>query len=546
MKRLKQMTNEEYYNYLKERFIKKYKRNQRSIKRKISKYKETFKISQYVTNYDKEYRNNNKIFCLKFTRDGIKVVCLLKEFWNDIKNYIPKTITSLEVPFELIKDDINYLNNFLNLKYLTINDELNEENIKLLYDNTNIREIYTKDLNDYYRYYYKKDFSVAKMDFKVILVTYKDLIIKNKNYISKNKNMIDKFLFYKEIIEDKILTIETYDLEENRIKKILDLIDINCLSKIIIDVYSKNYFGTDFSYFNDVAQKKDLRFRYNGHTETDIESFKNYTESLKWYKEIINESNLSPVEKVMFAYDIMKSFEYKENIKDKKASRQPHKVIESGDIVCVGYCELLKEILNDIDENIKVGDFATFCYDKDDKPLGGHERNIIQIDDEKYDIHGIFTLDVTWDSVKNSEQENLDNNYTALDLYRYFLIPTCDYIKIFPYDNIPMILCKYLNIPHKNDKKYSYVDCYNIYFNEDLKSKKITEEKTKEYLGAKELPKKVFNEILYNVRLAEGYSHEQALKEVEKVNRINNKIINIENEENTLTIEKKLTKKKEI
>ena len=38
----------------------------------------------------------------------------------------------------------------------------------------------------------------------------------------------------------------------------------------------------------------------------NYEEYKGLYEAVKYYRRLINENNLSPVEKVMYAYDIMK------------------------------------------------------------------------------------------------------------------------------------------------------------------------------------------------------------------------------------------------
>ena len=50
-------------------------------------------------------------------------------------------------------------------------------------------------------------------------------------------------------------------------------------------------------------------------------------------------------------------------------------------------------------------------FTKEDKPtnIEGHARNIIKIDDDKYNIHGIFVADSTWD---NDLEKDLYNNST--------------------------------------------------------------------------------------------------------------------------------------
>lgn len=92
------------------------------------------------------------------------------------------------------------------------------------------------------------------------------------------------------------------------------------------------------------------------------ENFRGLVESMKWYREIINEYPLSPVEKLAFAYDILKTFEYNESSIDTSESRHPDLIINTGHIVCSGYTNMLKEIFRDLDPNVLVGSFGVTCY----------------------------------------------------------------------------------------------------------------------------------------------------------------------------------------
>ena len=78
----------------------------------------------------------------------------------------------------------------------------------------------------------------------------------------------------------------------------------------------------------------DLKIIYDIN-EVDYEEYKGLYETIKYYRMLINENNLSPVEKVMYAYDIMKTFPYNESKKDVYDSRDPHRIVETGNIVCV-------------------------------------------------------------------------------------------------------------------------------------------------------------------------------------------------------------------
>ena len=537
--------NEEEFNiYLKEQFFKNYKKKLKRIRRKISSYKDYFKIESYSFSFDenkmnREYQKMLKKMNLNYTLNGIRILYPLQEFWNDIKDYIPKTIEILEVPFCLIKDDLSFLNNFSNLKTLVVNEFLSKEDLMLIYEKTNIRDIQTNSLIEYREFYKEEDFAIAKLNKCTSFVIYDDLIIRKKDTYKSKRSFYDK-LFNKNIIQEEIekdtiydISINSYDLDNNKIKRLFKLCENININKLVIDIYSSDYWDNDFSFLEELDSKFNLSLKYGGYEKVTLEEFKSLVYSINWYKEIINESDLSPVEKVMFAFDIVKSFKYKDNLENKSDSREVHKIIETGNIVCVGYCRLLKLILNNLDDNIKCGSLDISCLDEDTMSCFGHERSIVKIDDDKYNIHGIYTLDATWDSVSDEVEKIVGNNYTGLDLYRYFLIPVCDYVNTFPNDSIPEIFMLYLDNFNESNKKNTLFREYNYIFNNNYKindsDKIISEDEIRRYLDIKRISLEKFNDILYNVRIAEGYTMEEAIKEIEKVNVINKIMITIEN-----------------
>ena len=63
-------------------------------------------------------------------------------------------------------------------------------------------------------------------------------------------------------------------------------------------------------------------------------------DSIDYYKDVINNSNSSNLEKIMLAYDIVKSFPYKERKDNLRIPREVATIIKDGNIVCVGYSQL--------------------------------------------------------------------------------------------------------------------------------------------------------------------------------------------------------------
>ena len=169
---------------------------------------------------------------------------------------------------------------------------------------------------------------------------------------------------------------------------------------------------------------KNLKIRFKN--STDILTHKEFKEMYNKLNEIIEfvkHYNLSPLERVMLVYDIVKSNKYRqEKRKDScNISRNLNQILNSNKIVCVGFANLLDYLLInlDIDSNI-----ITLQY-KNKK--SGHERNYIHLIDEKYNINGVFFLDATWDSKKSDEY---------LDNYRFFLKPFRYFKYVNPTENV--------------------------------------------------------------------------------------------------------------
>lgn len=129
----------------------------------------------------------------------------------------------------------------------------------------------------------------------------------------------------------------------------------------------------------------------------------------------IKESNLSPYEKYLAAYNLVKQFKpYKDSKKNKDHARYLRYILNNEYMVCVGYARLFKTFLDKLGiPSIQIGVDIDISYDegysKENIPtrLRGHERLIVKIDDDKWNIHGIFISDPTWD---NSIEYDLYNN----------------------------------------------------------------------------------------------------------------------------------------
>ena len=149
------------------------------------------------------------------------------------------------------------------------------------------------------------------------------------------------------------------------------------------------------------------------------EEFIRYQQGLKELKSKYNFSELSPVEKLMAAYNIAKSKTYYMT-NDETLNGLPHALLFSDNIDCRGYCNLMIELL--AGEGIVIKPLQLDVFDKDGNIIDGHMVITTVIDDPKYGIHGLYVIDPTGDSYKPQYQEYFEG-MEKTDLYSNFLKP---------------------------------------------------------------------------------------------------------------------------
>lgn len=122
----------------------------------------------------------------------------------------------------------------------------------------------------------------------------------------------------------------------------------------------------------------------------------------------INKYNLSPIEQIMYAYDLVRDrvYQLEDDGEDYSVSRDISSVLFGDKIVCVGFAEIFSKVLDAL--NIRNVLFTIVGR------KSGHMRNAVYVNDSKYDIHGVFFFDPTWDS----QREKGSINY--LNSYKYF------------------------------------------------------------------------------------------------------------------------------
>lgn len=277
---------------------------------------------------------------------------------------------------------------------------------------------------------YKYDFNLGYrcLDYEISIVTdletkYTSLIsttgdledsINSLMDLTSDEDLLDIYSEYKGDLLSLLRNTEyiSFDYSVEEIVKYIKDEPILKTKKILFnDVYDLNpemiiaiekAFGNDTSriYFNVIGNNR-------------LINFKEYSETVLAINKMANEINrfdFSPLEKIMYAYDLVRSRVFKEvdENDDKMKSRTLSSVLLGDKIVCAGYTIVFKTLLK------KLGIDANEIIFCDVDNTTGHVRNEIYVKDEKYGVDGVYYFDPTWDS-KQSEN---DDSY--LLSYKFF------------------------------------------------------------------------------------------------------------------------------
>lgn len=234
---------------------------------------------------------------------------------------------------------------------------------------------------------------------------------------------IDSFIYINEDATIRIVDSNNYLKDEsayyNDILHIINIIKSHHRPyNIYIDVKNRETFRRS-GILDNLSDNINLTI-FNDLYEYDLETYKEEEKKLNSLIKDIKDSDLSPFEKYIAAYNICKQFKsYHENEDNKDEARKLRYILNDDNdyLVCVGFSVILQELLNRLDipnNTINVGIDVSYDNTEIDQVLpiknAWHQRNIVKIDDPKYNIHGYYLADATWD------------NYMTKDIYTNSLI----------------------------------------------------------------------------------------------------------------------------
>ncbi len=194
----------------------------------------------------------------------------------------------------------------------------------------------------------------------------------------------------------------------------------------------------------------------SGDVTWSSEQIVNANKKLDKIVEDIKSKNLSKLEQLFLSYSIITQKIYKEasNNESLYTSREVYGILNSDKIVCVGYVELLKEIMArlGIENDIKI--FSNKVKLPGKTKTEYHENCIIYIKDDKYGLDGYYYCDPTWDSKREG-----DTNIRLA----YFMLPLRDVknissiIQTYPvrYEEIEHLTATYNKISSYHRPQYA-------------------------------------------------------------------------------------------
>ena len=370
-------------------------------KNKKKKMKE-FLSKQQVNDYLILTKGNYSQEVLEYLLDNSKIsshnLCLYNlDLDEDILDKLNKTFTNIFISQSFLKDT----NSFMNLNATTTKIYKKTDKSSYHYDapwplieniNLNPQKITEADLE---LLNYLPDNAIVNFDF------------------SEDDTTFEKALNTELEIteEDKIKLIKEGLEKIKKVKKKLRLIikvENRHLYEDLIYNFKDNYPNIELIIFND-----NNNYTYSEYMEEEKKLYE-FLETIP--------SSYTPLEKYMIIYQKVKDLKPYKEADDLKKARQLKYILNGDTIVCVGFAVLFETLLNKV--GIKAYSFSCDVLDNDEKRVG-HRRVIVDLDDDKYNIHGLFMSDPTWDNSNfkefNHSLMNIDN--MQLDRTMFYVKP---------------------------------------------------------------------------------------------------------------------------
>lgn len=295
-------------------------------------------------------------------------------------------------------------------KFHTLEEVQNSETFKILF----FEEQYLDDLK-----YVKNKLEISNIkdshDIDKNVELYKKLIDKLeelniKTTLTIDETIINNTKFKESLIPYQNLKNVTLKIYRDGLYYIQEeyLEEDKKLDSLVSDIKAKDLspFEKYLAVYNKVKQFKPYKENYGGYVNYLMQNGMNEEEALQYISNPNNKAYREQWENENVLIDT-----------GREQSRYLKYILNNDYMVCVGYSHLLVDLLERVGiESTSLGIKVDTSYSKgftlEEKPvkLGGHARNLVHINDEKYDIDGYYVSDPTW------------GNNMELDLYSHALM----------------------------------------------------------------------------------------------------------------------------
>lgn len=547
-------------------FIDDFEKELPNIKQEIIKYIRSNQTSIYIehasylssTLKSLKKRMDNPEYIpdfLSVDEKGISLSMLTDDLINFILDNIPENVEELTLPIEILRKNPTCLKKYKKLTKLGLSDfrlQATTSELKTYIDGTNIKSINAPEMdiqdiekllnNNYVIDNYCLTTKLENAQLKcrsdesnriinlVTPITKEEISLILNDFCSELRLGDSILIDGKKNIEKGLGGIKVLLTDDVGFIKDMVIALFNSLTvkpkKIILVAQNKTY--PNLESLKTLEELCEVEVEYGDIEKASIDQFNAMRANLDYFKDLILQSDLSPAERVCYAYDLIKSNVYRECQQKKDNSRYIHSIVDTGYIVCVGYSKFLAQLLKEV--GIKAHTIGTSVPLKDGT-TGGHERNLIEIKDDKYGINGIYAFDCTWDSNSNFHMVNRDGEeklvrepeetddiikqFDSMSSYRYFFIPSDEYGLYFPGEK------QFDNISEWHGEEYNPAESSF----EEIPGRSFNSKTEDTYTSIGEVDEETLMEIIYNTRMCEGYSDEvnlQLLEEVKEIRRLTN------------------------
>lgn len=183
-------------------------------------------------------------------------------------------------------------------------------------------------------------------------------------------------------------------------------------NKVNIEVDDKNLFNEEYLSYNIDYSNLIIRVKSNS-DDLPLEEYIKIEDKLN--KLIPNLDGLSPFEKYLKIYNVVKHFKKYNKSVNTDESRYLNHIINNDYIVCVGFSVLLIDLLRKSGINAcKYSNMLARTNDEEKNEnsnyfMEDHSRTLVNLVDEKYGVDGFYVVDSTWDN----DLENDSYNYAV-------------------------------------------------------------------------------------------------------------------------------------